>query len=282
MDIHARQARPAGLRRSQNNADVENNMDKPYDSLDQHFKLPHIRSIGTDRPMQWLRMGWDDMRENLGASLSYGLILAAVGYAILSYAADKPYLFMAAISGFLLIGPITAAGLYEISRRHEKGHKTSFSGSLRGLAAKADGLAMFGAFLAIALIAWERISAIMFALFYRGEVSDVTNFVSGLLSSGTNLYFLAAYVIVGGVLALVVFSLSAIAIPMVMDRETDTVTAAMTSLRAVQTNFDTMILWAVMIVALIGIGFASMMIGMVILLPLVGHASWHAYRDLVH
>jgi hypothetical protein len=65
-------------------------MDKPYDSQEQHFNLPHIRSIGTERPMQWLRMGWNDMRENLGASLSYGVILAAIGYLILSYAADKP------------------------------------------------------------------------------------------------------------------------------------------------------------------------------------------------
>ena len=256
-------------------------MDKPYDSQEQHFNLPHIRSIGTERPMQWLRMGWNDMRENLGASLSYGVILAAIGYLILSYAADKPYLFMAAISGFMLIGPIAAAGMYEISRRYEKGEKVSFFGSIRGLARNADALAMFGAFLAIALIGWERISAIMFALFYRGEIDNVTNFVSGILSSDGNLYFLAAYVIVGAVLALVVVSLSAIAIPIVIDRRTDTITAAMTSLRAVQVNFDAMLLWAVMIVALIGIGFASMMIGMVILLPLVGHATWHAYRDLV-
>ena len=116
-------------------------MDKPYDSLDQHFNLPHIRSIGTDRPVQWLRMGWADMRDNLGASLSYGVILAAIGYTILSYAADKPYLFMAAISGFMLIGPLAAAGMYEISRRHEKGERVSFIGSIRGLARNADSLA---------------------------------------------------------------------------------------------------------------------------------------------
>lgn len=256
-------------------------MDKPYDSLDQHFNLAHIRAVGTDRPMRWLRMGWDDMRDNLGASLSYGVILSAIGYLILSYAADKPYLFMAAISGFMLIGPLAAAGMYEISRRHEKGERVSFTGSLRGLARNADSLAFFGAFLALALVAWERISAIMFALFYQGEVSNVTNFVSGILGSGENLYFLATYVIVGAVLAIVVFALSAISIPLLMDRDTDAFTAAMTSLRAVQVNFDTMMLWAVMIVGLIAIGFASLMIGMVILLPLVGHATWHAYRDLV-
>src|SRR5690606_36553762 len=159
--------------------------------------------------------------------------------------------------------------------------KVSFFGSIRGLARNADGLAFFGAFLAIALVGWERISAIMFALFYRGEVGNVTNFVSGILGSGENLYFLAAYVIVGAVMATIVFALSAISIPLLMDRDIDAFTAAMTSLRAVQINFDTMMLWAVMIVALIAIGFASVMIGMVILLPLVGHATWHAYRDLI-
>lgn len=256
-------------------------MDKPYDSLDQHFNLPQIRAIGRERPLQWLRLGWNDLRENLGASLSYGVILAAIGYVILSNSAGKPYLFMAAVSGFMLIGPLAGAGLYEISRRFEKGDKVSFLGSIRGLARNADGLAFFGAFLAITLVGWERISAIMFALFYRGEVSNTMNFLSGILASGANLYFLLAYVIVGAVLAIVVFALSAISIPMLMDRDADAFTAAMTSLRAVRLNFDTMVLWAVLIVALIGIGFASMMIGMVILLPLVGHATWHAYRDLI-
>src|SRR5690606_41524073 len=126
-------------------------MDKPYDSLDQHFNLPHIRSIGTDRPMQWLRMGWGDMRENLGASLSYGVILAVLGYTILSYAADKPYLFMAAISGFMLIGPLSAAGLYEISRRYETGEQVSLFGSISALVRTAEGPAVFGPFPARAL-----------------------------------------------------------------------------------------------------------------------------------
>ncbi len=256
-------------------------MDKPYDSLDQHFDLPQIRTVGRDRPLQWLRAGWRDLRENLAASLAYGILLSAIGYAILAYAAERPYLFIAAISGFMLIGPLAAAGLYELSRRNEEGERIGFLGSLRGLARNADSLAFFGAFLAIALLAWERLSAILFALFYRGDVDNVTNFVAGVLAANDNLYFVFAYLMVGAVLALVVFSLSAIAIPMLLDRDTDAVTAAMTSLRAVQVNFDTMALWALLLVAMIGIGFATMMIGMVILLPLAGHATWHAYRELV-
>ena len=140
---------------------------------------------------------------------------------------------------------------------------------------------MFGAFLAIALIAWERISAILFALFYRGVVSNVTNFVAGILGSTTTCTSSPPTSSSAPCWRSSVFSLSAIAIPMVLDRDTDTITAAMTSLRAVQTNFDTMMLWALLLVVLVGIGFATMMIGMAVLLPLVGHATWHAYRDVV-
>ncbi|HRP24950.1 DUF2189 domain-containing protein [Thauera sp.] len=256
-------------------------MDKPMNSLDQHFHLPHVRHVDRSRPIQWLKMGWEDMRANLGASLPYGIILAALGYFILSFAADKPYLFTAAISGFFLIGPIAAAGLYEISRRQERGERISFFGSLSSLRGHADSVAYFGAFLAIALISWERMSAILFALLFQGELAEVSNFFSSVFLSGEHLSFVFAYAMVGGILAAVVFALSAIAIPMLMDRDTDSVTAAMTSLRTVQMNFDTMALWAAIIVAMVLIGFATMMIGMVILLPLLGHASWHAYRELV-
>ncbi len=256
-------------------------MDKPFETLEQHFHLPHVREVGIDRPLLWLRAGWEDMRENLGASLSYGVILAALGYLILSYAAGLPYLFTAAISGFFLIGPVAAAGLYEISRQHEQGQPVSFFGSLRGLRGHADGLAYFGAFLAIALIGWERISAVLFALFYDGNVADLSNFFRSVFLSGEHLPFVAAYLVVGAILATVVFALSVTAVPMLMDRKVDIITAAMASLRAVAVNPAAMALWAAIIVGLVAVGFATMMVGMVVLLPLLGHASWHAYRELM-
>lgn len=256
-------------------------MDKPFENLEQHFHLPHVREVGIDRPLLWLRAGWEDMRENLGASLSYGVILAALGYLILSYAAGLPYLFTAAISGFFLIGPIAAAGLYEISRQHELGHPVSFFGSLRGLRGHADSLAYFGAFLAIALIGWERISAVLFALFYDGNVADLSNFFRSVFLSGEHLSFVAAYLVLGAILATVVFALSVTAVPMLIDRKVDIVTAAMASLRAVAVNPAAMAVWAAIIVGLVAVGFATMMVGMVILLPLLGHASWHAYRELM-
>ena len=256
-------------------------MTKSMHHLDIHFTLPHLRTVETGRPLVWLKMGWEDLRDNLMASLSYGLIFAVAGYLILAYASDLPYLFTAAISGFFLIAPVAAAGLYEISRRHEKGMPTTFLDSLHGLRAHGDSLFYFGALLALSLIGWERISAILFALFYHDNVPSMSHFYRDVFFSGEYLHFLVAYLFIGGILATAVYCLSAISVPMLMDRDTDVVTAMMTSVRAVGHNLSAMLLWAVLLVALMAVGFATMMIGMIFLLPLVGHATWHAYKDLV-
>lgn len=256
-------------------------MAKTYSTLDQHFALPHIRDVDMARPLQWLRMGWDDLRDNAAASLSYGAFFAVVGYFILSYAARMPYLFTAAVSGFFLVGPLAAAGLYEISRQGAKGRHLSLMESLHGLGAHKETLFYYGLMLAIALVSWERLSAILFALFYEGNVPDLGNFFRDVFLSGDYLHFVIAYVVVGGALAAVVFALSVISIPMLIDRDVDIATAMMTSARTVGRNLGPMFVWGGLIVLLVGIGFATMMLGMVVLLPLLGHASWHAYRDLV-
>ena len=256
-------------------------MAKSISPLDQHFSLPSIRTVDASRPLVWLKAGWSDLRGNLGASLTYGLALSFVGYLILSNAADIPYLFTAAISGFFLIGPAAASGLYQISRRYEKGEKSSFAESLAGLCDEAQSLMFFGALLAFVLLSWERLSAILFALFFTGNVPDISNFARDVLLSGEHMPFVAAYLLAGGVLAATVFALSAVAIPMILDRKVDIVTAMATSFRATEKNLGTMFIWAMLIVACVAIGFATMMIGMVLLLPLLGHATWHAYRDLV-
>lgn len=249
--------------------------------LDFHFTLPHIRAVEAGRPLIWLKMGWRDLQANPAASLAYGLVFAVAGYLILAYTADLPYLFTAAVSGFFLVGPLAAAGLYEISRRQGLGMTTRFSESLRGLRGHGDGLIYFGLLLALALIAWERLSAILFALFYQGEAPDLIHFYRDVLFSGDYTSFLIAYFFVGGILATAVFCLGAIAVPMVMDKDSDIMTAMMTSARAVGHNLGAMILWAALIVGLMAIGFVTLMVGLVVLLPLVGHATWHAYRDLV-
>ena len=256
-------------------------MVKSMHHLDVHFTLPHLRTVETGRPLVWLKKGWEDMRDNLTASLAYGLIFAVVGYVILAYASDMPYLFTAAISGFFLIAPVAAAGLYEISRRHEKGMPTSFAESLRGLRSHSDSLFYFGILLAFSLIGWERLSAILFALFYHGNAPSMEHFYRDVFFSGEYLHFVVSYLFIGGILAVAVYCLSAVSVPMLMDRGTDVATAMMTSARAVGHNLGAMLLWAILLVGLMAVGFATMMIGLIFLLPLVGHATWHAYKDMV-
>lgn len=256
-------------------------MAKSLHALDRHFDLPDINEVDASRPFLWLAKGWDDMRENLGASLSYGIFYAVLGYFILAFAADMPYLFTAALFGFFLVGPIAAAGLYEISRRHEQGQRVNFLQSLAGLRRHSNSLLYFGLGLAIMTIGWERLSAILFALLYLGDAPDPSRFLADVVLSGNYVPFLLAYLVVGGALAILVYVLSVVSVPMLMDRDVDVVTAAMTSTRAVAHNLAAMSLWAGLIVILVGIGFATFMIGMVVTLPLVGHASWHAYKDLV-
>lgn len=256
-------------------------MDKPFNELDRHFALPEVAPVEATRPLRWLRAGWADLAASPLASLAYGAGFAVLGYLILAYAADMPHLLTAAISGFVLIGPLAAAGLYEISRRHEANQRTGLLQSLGALRRHADSLMYFGIMLAVMMILWERVSAMMFALFYQDDIPDLASLYSRVVLSGEYVDFLLAYVVVGGAIAATVYALTAVAVPMLMDRDTDVVTAMMASLRAIGTNPAAMALWAAIIVALVAIGFATMMVGMIVLLPLLGHATWHAYRDLV-
>jgi uncharacterized membrane protein len=245
-----------------------------------HFELPPIRRVPADRPFAWLAQGFRDMRGNLVESLTYGVVLAAIGRAILTYTAGRPQQFTASVTGFFLLAPLLAAGLYEISRRHELGLDTGFGESLQGWRRSGGALAQFGLELVLVAILWERLSAILFALFYNGTVPNLDSFYRDVFLSGDYWRLAVVYVTVGGVLATVVFVMSAISIPMLLDRDVDIYTAMATSLIAVGRNIPAMAVWAILIVALTAIGFATLFLGLVVIFPLLGHATWHAYRDL--
>lgn len=256
-------------------------MEHSAHALDRHFDLPRIREVDAARPLYWLRLGWGDLRENAFASVAYGVFFAALGILIIAYAAPKPYLVTASISGFFLVGPLAAAGLYEISRRSMSNQPADLLPSLRGIRDKHDSLLSIGMLLAIVMIGWERISAVLFALFAPDEVAEIGEIFRVMLLSGDYLGFAAAYMLLGAGLAALVFISTVVAVPMLMDRKIDIVTAMMTSIRAASVNRRAMVVWAALIVALVAFGFATLMFGLIILLPLLGHASWHAYRDMI-
>lgn len=240
-----------------------------------------IRRTSILQPFHWLRLGWRDVRRAPRASLAYGVLIAALGWAILVVSATDPYLVAAAISGFLLVGPLMSAGLCEMSRRYERGETASFDESLEGFSRNAGALLEFGVILALAAILWFAISAVMFAAVFRITVPGIRQTMyEGFLQSIDRSQLLA-YVGVGAVLAVIVFSLSVVAIPLIIDRHAKAGEAIGASLRAVLANLPAMMVWSALIAALTLIGYAPLLFGLVVIVPWLGHATWHAYRGLI-
>ncbi|WP_047391099.1 DUF2189 domain-containing protein [Chitinibacter sp. ZOR0017] len=248
-------------------------------ALDRHFTLPATRAITLTSPLRWLARGWQDLRANPGPSLTYGLLITAIGWLLLSLVDTHSHFFTTLLTGFLLLAPLAASGIYELSSEREAGRPTSFLHSLRDAGRNLGQTAYIGVVLTLIAIAWERISAILFALLYGGMVPAETPLWEAF--TGQYLNFTLIWVFCGAVLAAFVFALTAVSLPMLADREVDSITAMMTSLRAVMENGAPMLLWAMLIVAITALGLATYLVGLIVLFPLLGHASWHAYRDLV-
>jgi uncharacterized membrane protein len=242
---------------------------------------PTLRKVDGGRPLLWLRQGWSDFKQAAGPSIGFGVLIAAFGVGLLWLAWGATYLVPALIGGFLLVAPFAALVFYALSRQIERGEPVDGAAALFAWQRNAGSVALWGLALALALILWERLAAIVFALFYGGQVSDLSTLVSDILFSGRYLPLLVAYFSVGGLLALAVFVFGIVTAPMLLDRDVDVVTAALTSLRCCVTNPAAALFWAFLIALLTAIGFATLMIGLVVIFPWLGHASWRAYRDLV-
>jgi uncharacterized membrane protein len=242
--------------------------------------LPQVRSISVDRPFQWLRLGWRDVMRTPGPSLGLGVLVAAVGMLLTTAAWKATYIAPALLGGFLLVGPFLAITLYGLARELEEGQAVDLRASLHAMRANAGSIALFGLMLALAYIFWERSAAIVFALYYRGEALHLSQLMTELFSGqylGLMLLFMAA----GALLAAVVFAFSVASAPMLVDRPVDVITATLTSLHCCVRNPRAMLLWATLIAGLTLVGFATLMLGLIFIFPLLAHASWHAYRDMV-
>lgn len=245
------------------------------------FALPTIRRISWASPLAWLSAGWSDLKANPLPSLAYGLLFAIGGDLIILATLDRPHLVTVAVSGFFLIAPLLAAGLYELSRRTAAGEKILFIDSLGCFRRNGESLALFGLLLALIAIMWERFSAVAFAILGSSSGSSAGVFLSRIVMSGEHTAFIATWFLLGAVLAVAVFALSVITAQMILDHDADIATAVMSSLRAFTVNSGPLLLWAALIVGLTLLGFATLLFGLVVIMPILGHASWHAYRELV-
>lgn len=240
-----------------------------------------VKRIRPGQPLRWLAAGLADLRRCPRPSLFYGVVFAVAGFLILQVAGQRPYLVSASISGFFLIAPFLALGLYQISRRLEAGQPATLGDSITAWRGNYQSIGFFAAFLAFAFLFWERVSAIVFALYYGRYLGSIEDVSPWIFLSGESAVFLIIYLLVGAVCAAVVFALSVVAVPMLLDRRVDPVTAAVTSVRVTLANPRAMALWAALIVVITLLGIGTLFVGLVIAAPVLGHATWHAYRDLV-
>jgi len=268
--------------------------------LIQNYAIPTISRVDALRSFHWLKEGWEDFLSHPVPSVMYGVVIATVAWLILTVAAPHPYLVSAAVSGFLLIAPLLAAGIYELTREHEAGTRATFLESLRGLRRTAGSIADYGLVLVIMAAVWERLGAITFALSYGGEMHSVKDFVHEIFFSGNYIGVMVSWMVCGLALSGFVFSITVVGMPMVIDRNIDVITAMIASFKTVFTNVAAMLVWAAMIVLFCGCGLAVVMawVGifnslppydsliisapLAIAMPILGHTSWCAYKDLVH
>ena len=239
-----------------------------------------IRNVPLTRPFIWLSQGWDDLLHHPLASLAYGLLTSAFGALILAYE-RHPFFIAAVASGFLLVGPILTAGLCELSRCRERGETADFQSSLLPLSRNRSALLGVAETLALMAVIWFALSAAIYLGLVGSVAPSLESTVGGdvlrQLSSGQ----LTAYIGVGALLASAVFALSVVTVPMIVDRHVDARTAMHMSLRVTARDLPAMLVWAALIVTLVLFGFATELIGMVFVFPLLAHATWRAYRELV-
>jgi uncharacterized membrane protein len=238
-----------------------------------------LRPLGFSDPFRWLAAGWRDFRRAPGIGLFYGLCFIAMGWLLLKVYEHAPAYTLALSAGFLLMGPFLCLGLYRVSQRLENGEHPDFGDSLLAWDTRTGQLAIFGFVLLILEMLWGRATLVIFAVSFDG-MPDFKGSLLALLDP-QNLSFIIAWVGVGAVFAGLIYAISVISIPMILHRQTDAITAGLTSLRLVLTQTGVMLWWGALITVLVVLAMLPGFAGLLVVGPVIGHASWHAYRAAV-
>ena len=242
-----------------------------------------IRAVSTDQPFRWLAAGWRDFRAAGSVSIAHGLVFMMAGFALTLglVAAGLTYLIAPLIAGFMLVGPALTVGFYAISRDLETGRQPTSAAAFAAWRANPAPLLSLGLMLVVFLVVWMRFAAMVFAICFPFVGLDVQSLLNASLFTADGLTFLAVGSVVGAGMAAIAFTLGAFSLPLLLDRKVGIFEALVTSAVAVAINARTMAVWAGLVVLFTAAGLAAAFVGLAITLPLIGHATWHAYRAVI-
>jgi uncharacterized membrane protein len=252
--------------------------------------LPSILPIVFDQPLQWLALGFKDFSKSPWLSTLHGLVLAMWGGLITWLAHDRFWLLAGSLSGFMVVAPVLATSLYAMSRAIERGEQVNFqllvttwsSWQLK-LRNERDGywcLVRFGFLLALAATGWVVTSSALITLFAPVPIESPMDFVHHIVLSHDHALF-ELWLALGGLMAAPVFASSVISMPLLLDRKVTVIQAVLSSWKAVIAHPLPMAFWAFLIMAFTLLGIFSMFFGLILIVPMLGHGSWHAYRQLI-
>ena len=254
-------------------------------------KLPAVRTITLMQPLVWLVYAWRDMARVGWVSFAHGFAMAVVGAIIVAIAHQRFWLLAGALSGFMVIAPVLATSLYALSRALERGEKADLSVVLKTWLNWQNShfnkwgndywcMVQFGALLALAATGWVVTSAALITLLAPAPILGPLDFVRHVVLAQDGWLF-ELWLALGGVMAAPLFASSVVSMPLLLDRRVTLLQAVLTSWQVVLTNPVPMGLWAALIMGFTLLGLGSLLLGLIAVIPMLGHASWHAYRDLV-
>ena len=252
--------------------------DLPRAAAESRRRAP--RDVDARQPLRWLARGWTDLLACPAPGLAHGAATAVFGALLLALAHDRFWLLSGAFSGFLIVAPILATGLYHVSRELERGRCPGLRETLAVWVPRDGRLVVFGLLLGLAGTGWVMTSASLVTGFSHQPVTRPVDFVLHVVLDDSPWLF-AAWLGLGGVLAAPVFASSVVALPLLLDTPSGVLGAVLTSWRVVLRNPVTMALWAALLLTLTLAAMACALVGLVVVVPWLAHASWHAYRDLV-
>lgn len=248
------------------------------------FPFQHrINDVSLADPWAWLAAGWRDFLRAPLMSFIFGLIFAGLGFLVTAglFLIDLTYLIWPMMAGFILIAPIFCTGFYGVSRRLAKGEKPDWQDLF--MTWQRNTRAVLGAGLALVffMLIWIRTAALIYAINFPHTSLTIRDIAMDTLFTLDGFVFLTVGSAIGAVLAIIVFLVSAVSLQNMVDVNEDFVPAILISVFAVMRNFKAMFLWAILIVLFTTAGLVTAYIGLAVTLPLIGYASWHAYKTVV-